>query len=523
MQLLNAVFPPYLMSYPVPSIQVQDIRVIREQVYRILMGPKTDMGRYTNQQKLLSVAGIDSGWKGEVRPALATYFDLLEEARQAFSDICGDKCRAATPECNGGPDAQPLEISAALDQNQRSTNSSPKSENIRSILKMPTSTSGQSISSASSYSELSVHPLFRELGFDEEKLFKTGLILPAAYANHLSFGSSKPTPFSNVSTQHENQSSLSSLVYRSCVESLSPCSDTHVHPTPDHDEASRSREDTTENKSIEELEQITTAQDGMPSKMNNGNRNENTGDSCHDYPALKAAKSSVALRHPRNHDSPPERTLNLCKSTWKSTEGMFAKFRGQDEDATAAASDIPPIPHNMGGSPSQRRPSKAVRFSDKDITPAEEGPETISTTQSPEKYTEWGRRQTTNPTMSRPKTVPQSEHVSTDPWKYARDYLIEKVNSQREGRPCTLQPPSPEWLLDEGSGDRNSLFGARSHRDAFAKLFSGNGTVELKRLSHKTGEDEGLPTDPINHIAALSLVADKSLQPNSMVPLAAGA
>ncbi|KAL1909151.1 hypothetical protein Sste5344_005033 [Sporothrix stenoceras] len=392
-QLLNALFPPYLAIYPVPCIDVQEVRAVREKIYLALMdtdiqfeGDDGGIEAAALQNDLLTQLGIDS-WRTEIYPALNEYFARVESVKKAYDELHNTQdvyldCVSGDPFMEEVAHQAAMEIPAVKvrgpDERPDSTASSQHGP-IKSILKNSfSSMSAQSVSTyASSYgsgSELILHPLAREMnGLDENELLRMGLALPSrsSRSNPTSFDSSVASPraLANLRAQLNLADELRKASSTPGTKSVSPSiiSEYAVRPTPtavneDDDVFATAAEKKEKDKAFglglqnQETEAIDQQDD---------DHQETTG--FPSLPALKVTKSAVILRGERpataQATTPSERTLKLIKSSWKSTESLFTKFKAHEQDRAG----VPVIPDLPTGDPrpiSQRRPSKSVRFSD---------------------------------------------------------------------------------------------------------------------------------------------------------------
>ncbi|CAK7205139.1 hypothetical protein SEUCBS139899_007904 [Sporothrix eucalyptigena] len=180
------------------------------------------------------------------------------------------------------------------------------------------------------------------------------------------------------------------------------------------------------------------------------------------FPAMKSTKSTMTLKGRSLNglaSTPSERTLKLIKSSWKSTENLFAKFRAQ-EQGTGAVPVVPSLPADGLRPSSHRRPSKSVRFSD-------ENPRTEDVISSEPDHDEGDiiEAQDQQPIDYFP--------IPENPWQYTREYLLEKIKAEKEGRQCALLPPPPEWFAEiDGIPSRQSIFATGFGRDAITKFVS---------------------------------------------------
>ncbi|ERS99440.1 hypothetical protein HMPREF1624_04640 [Sporothrix schenckii ATCC 58251] len=513
LQLLNALFPPYLATYPVPCIDVQEVRALRETVYLALMdsdvqfeGDDGGIEAATLQKNLLAQIGID-GYRTEVYPALIEYFARVESVKKTYEELHG------TPEVGldtttdylvdgepllGADSGMPIATVRGPDERPDSTASSQHGP-AKSILKNSfSSMSGETTSTyASSYgsgSELVMHPLARDLsGLDEHELLRMGLALPAASlrSHQASFDSSIASPLvlANMRVQlnlaDELQRASGSFGSDSISPSIVPEGLAQPGPTAVINEDDDVFATAAERKEKDKVVDLSPQESSMEDLMDHALQQNDEPHGLTEFPQLpvpKVAKSAVTLRErptvlatPR----PSERTMHLIKSGWKSTECLFAKFRGQEQNANGD----PAVPHALTTVDkrlcSQRRPSKSVRFSDEqtasedleaDHLPgitSEHAPDRLSTT-----------KHDTNASDAVATNGPSgSARRPSDPWQYTRDYLLEKIKAGKEGRDCSLASPSPEWFeeMDGGVPSRQSIFSPRSGLEAAHKMISGHG------------------------------------------------
>ncbi|CAK7225720.1 hypothetical protein SBRCBS47491_005985 [Sporothrix bragantina] len=169
MQLLNALFPPYLASYPVPCIDVQEVRTVREKIYIVLMDAEVRFGGGAGkaraeafQNDLLSQFGIGS-WPAEIWPALTGYLARVESVKATYAEVFDVQEETGL----GISETPALVFRVEEPDAKRDSASEPQPSGIKSILKTSSSSmSGQSVStygsSYSSASELMMHPLARK-------------------------------------------------------------------------------------------------------------------------------------------------------------------------------------------------------------------------------------------------------------------------------------------------------------------------------------------------------------------------
>lgn len=481
------------MSYPVPCIDVQDIRALREKIYLCLMGTNTrvqgeDGGMCVTaiQKDLLSYIGI-GGWTNDVWPALNDYFDRIESVQDAYALLhntqttCLDSVGSDNPVTEGTSQIEatmPL-VRVRGPGEQGATAASPYLAPIKSILKTSSSSmSAQSFSTyASSYgsnSELLMHPLARELsGLDDQELLRLGLALPAdnGRSNQASFDSSTASPraLANLRAQL-----LLGAEFQTVPSAQAPC-----FPSPSLPSASLVQTPAGVN-SEDDVFGTAPTQKGKDKadmkwpdpKLEDGSQQDHGSPEISSFPslqALKPTKSTMTLKdQPENLSArtPSERTMKLIKSSWKSTEGLFAKFRAQ-EQGISGAPGLPICSPDGLRSFSQRRPSKSVRFSDEEMRVSEKASEV-----APERATSEKNSSTANGTAAAGQQR-ENPPRPTDPWQYTRDYLLEKIKAEQEGRQCALTSPSPDWFAElDGSADRQSTFVPKFGRDAITKLVS---------------------------------------------------
>lgn len=503
-QLLNALFPPYLASYPVPCIDVQEVRAVREKIYLALMDTETQFDgedggieAATLQKDLLTQIGIDS-WQTEIYPALNEYFASVESVQKTYDELHNTQEAGLDPPGSDTADGKglhqanttmPIVKVRGPDERPDSTASS-QSGPIRSILKTSfSSMSGQSISTyASLYgsnSELMMHPLARDLsGLDEHELLRMGLALPfgSFRSNQASFDSltASPRTLANLRVQLNLADELQMASSAPGTHSISPSIMSEcLQSTP----AAVNKEDDVfatasgKNEKSKAVDLTVQAPEQEKSSQQDDDHQETT--KFPSFPMLKGAKSAIVLRERpapamAPAPTPSERTIKLLKSSWKSTECLFAKFKAQEQDAHGLPV-VPSLPTNDSHPGSQRRPSKSVRFSDEKTRAVD-----IVADSMPDRYMVGRHDSNASDAASRGN----SSRRPSDPWQYTRDYLLEKIKAEQEGRECALVSPSPEWFaeIDGGVPSRHSISSPRFGRDVVHRIISGSGrTPSLMR------------------------------------------
>lgn len=496
MQLLNALFPPYLVSFPVPCIDVKEIRTVRENIYIALLNAEARFGGGDGkaraeafQNDLLTQIGIGS-WPAEIWPALSGYLALVESVKVLYGEVFSSQ-----KETGLDMSETPALIFKEERLCSRSDSATELSQvGVKSIFKNSlSSVSGQSFSTyASSYSFASEPVMHGMAKLDEQELIRMGLSSPSSSSHRsgqTSFDSSKSSPLELTSASFRNTSAA-----KFCAASIQ-----NAQPVvqnlgfPDTSQATavvNSEDDVFAAKSslhaFEEDEEIN--QDCQEPKLEqNGEHSDQLNTVAFPpLPVLEAKKSTMPPKRQSAQQTPittSERTRRLIKSGWKSTETLFSKFRAY-EQVSGGVPTIPHMPLDRLSSFSQRRPSKSVRFSD--VQRREE-----NNTICLENFQEFandtkdmGIYDATQITKYLQQQQTDKFARPDDPWQYARDYLIEKVKARQEGRRCALRSPLPEWFSEmDCASSRQSIFSSKFGRDTIAKLVSDPGGCNGRAMS----------------------------------------
>ena len=473
LQLLNSLFPPYLMSYPSPGIRVGEIRALREKTYMIIMGPSkifdglsgqgssTSLGTDAIQKDLLSQVGIQGSWSAEIWPALSAYFDQVIAVHEACDQLdIGQKAATGSSRHNSYDSQAPA-------------SGSSRAPSIKPILKKSVSSmSSQSVSTyESSYgsnSDLVMHPLAKEMsGLDDQELQRMGLAIhPGTRSYQASFDSKGASPMTQARLRsqlyfgEEFQMTPSSRGSRPLISANSASSYSQmVTSTSSEDDVFS----TPKEQALKEDEPASSL--GMAPDFGEQDLERNSpGNQTIPFPSLKPMKSTSTLRSTSTKPQPlstSERTLRHIRSRLKSTESLFSRFIAM-EPSNDQAPVLPTNSSQAGGSQplSSRRPSKVVRFSEEenryDGKPWLDLPVRLAETQ------------TAHHATSQEKAEP---FMPPDPWQYTRFYLLEKVKAEQEGRECVLPSPPPGWFADpEGNATHPPILLTKDNRDAFSEF-----------------------------------------------------
>ncbi|EPE05103.1 myb dna-binding domain containing protein [Ophiostoma piceae UAMH 11346] len=473
LQLLNSLFPPYLMSYPSSGIHVGEIRALREKAYMIIIGPSkifdglsgegssTSLGTDAIQKDLLSHVSIQGSWSAEIWPALNAYFDQIMSVHEACDQLdIGQKHTSGSSRHNSYDSQAPA-------------SGSSRTPSIKPILKNSVSSmSSQSVStygsSCGSSSDLVMHPLAKEMsGLDDQELQRMGLaIYPGTRSHQASFDSKGTSPMT--------QARLRSQLYFGEDFQMTPSSrgscpliSTNSASSYNQMVVSTSSEDdvfSTPTEQGPKEDELVSGLDMAPDPVEQDLERGSPGHQSLPFPDLKPMKSTATLKSTSTKLqalSTSERTLRHIKSRLKSTESLFSRFIAMEP----SSSQVPVLPTNSsqaGGTrpPSSRRPSKVVRFSEEenshDGRPSLDLPERLA------------GNPTTHHATSQEKAEP---FVPPDPWQYTRFYLLEKVKAEQEGRECALPSPPPEWFVGpERTANRPPILLTQNSRDAFSKF-----------------------------------------------------
>ncbi|OAA59603.1 myb DNA-binding domain containing protein [Niveomyces insectorum RCEF 264] len=526
MQLLNAFFPPYLLTYPVPCIRIDDdVRALREHVFLVLM----DIQKRTNnhsrgtgyvihaealQQALLAQMGIEGGWSGAIQPAFAAYWVHMDAAQRAYTRVVGPSVSAA----GGGRSSSSSTTTGRRGTNSSSSNGGSRGSisrnstglgHLKSILKGTTTGASTSASNHSAslsadasmdHSDLVLHPLVRELsGLDAQTLLRTGLAVPAGTARegtHYHHQQRSSGSLSSSSAASSMSSPRTLLQLKADIRAAqrqrtngdpqpisSPLASFSSSP-PSPPLPPMAQPSATERMNKEDDVFVTTATTAPQNDKGKGKsiareNDEDEGkitshqqsDGCLSNrpmaPTVRLVPSTPAARKKPQQDTTSERTKKLIRSGWKSTESLFTKFKAQDQEQPRPQPQPQPQEQpasfsEMHGCPGQRRPSKTVRFSD-------EG------TRSSVDVADTAPAESVKTADGTPVDDP------ADPWRYARAYLLEKVRAEQAGRKCTLSPPPPEWF----AAMRNTSINNSNHDDSRTSLAAPTG--------HGSGRSDGAP------------------------------
>ena len=433
------------------------------------------------QNDLLSRIGIGT-WPADIWPALTGYLSRVESVKTIYAEIFNVQEEVGL----GISDMPTLSFQVEEPDGKRDGAAELQQTGLKSILKNSSSSmSGQSFSTyASSYSsasELMLHQPARGIAeLDDPELHQMDLMLHSSShrGNQASFDSSKSSPPELGST-----SDNSNLSYELQPAKTNPQPLVEL-PSIDPGVPSQARPIAMDDKDdvfIASVEKPTMdkgkAMDLNIHSQELANSNQHS-DSPEDmpalvpFPALRSTSSAMTLKEQLLHPpatTPSERTLKLIKSSWKSTENLFAKLRAHEQQP----GETPVIPNLPTDGPchySQRRPSKSVRFSDEDAR-AEMNTETSDSSQ--EYATGIGLHDASFVTDTNDQQQTSCLSRPVDPWQYARDYLLEKIKAEQEGRQCTVMAPSPEWFSEmDCAPSRQSMFSSKFGRNTITKLVS---------------------------------------------------
>ncbi|CAK7264919.1 hypothetical protein SEPCBS57363_001326 [Sporothrix epigloea] len=371
MQLLNALFPPYLVSYPVPCIDVKDVRTVREKVYIALLDAETRFGGGDGkaraeafQNDLLSQIGIGS-WPAEIWPALSGYLAFVESVKVTYGEVFSSQKKA-------GLDMSETPALIFKEERLRSRSDSAtelSQVGVKSIFKNSlSSASGQSFSTyASSYSFVSEPMMHGMAKLDEQELIRMGLSSPSSNSHRsgqTSFDSSKSSPLELISASFKHTSA--GELCAASIQNAQPMAQNLGFPgtTSQATAIVVNAEDVllTANLNLDSFEEHGGINQGCqePNFEQNGEQSDQLNTVA--FPPFPVSEAMKPTLPPKGQSAqqtpitPSERTKRLIKSGWKSTENLFSKFRAHEQ----VAGGVPTIPHmpvDRLSSFSQRRPS----------------------------------------------------------------------------------------------------------------------------------------------------------------------
>ncbi len=417
MQLLNALFPPYLVSYPVPSLSIDEIRALRQKIYLAVMTTAHSLSAGGDLQKaLLACAGIEGTWATGIWPTLKGYFDHVRSVQETLSEAISSRDNIMGSQYSRDSGKQPsTAISGPGGGDQNTSSSSAQYMPVQPILKTSASSMSEQTLSIqgslhASTHELAVHPLARELsGLGEQAFLELGLALRVDYdrVHSESFNRTRSPTCLNTHPLPSMECSQKSLHGKQTPSPppLQPRGSIKRDETDDVFFISRTpRKESILKATAKITRHLDDARTAFPLLEPNGVKPATN-------PSDPTSNSQVLTTS--------EHTLKLLKSSWKSTERLIAKFRSQ-ERRLRDGSVIPDLPFNIIGDARQQR-----------------------------------------------EDFPQPP----DHWQCARAYLLEKIKAEKEGRQCALTSPPPEWFTDlDDTMIRQPLFTPKLGLDTTTKI-----------------------------------------------------